>query len=68
MTIVAYVAEALLVISGRRGPRSCEGSMPQYSEMHGQESGSGCVEEQGECWEDREFSEGKLGKGLRFEM
>jgi hypothetical protein len=45
--------------------------MPQYRGLPGPESRSGWV---GECvcvgggGEDREFSEGKLGKGITFEM
>jgi hypothetical protein len=30
-----------LIIIGRRGPRSCEGSMPQYREMPGPGMGVG---------------------------
>jgi hypothetical protein len=41
---------------------------PSIGECQGQEAGSGWVEEQGEGREDREFSEGKLGKGITFEM
>jgi hypothetical protein len=40
--------------------------MPQYRGMPGPGSRSGWVGEQG--GEDREFSEGKLGKGITFEM
>jgi hypothetical protein len=36
--------------------------------MPGPGFGSGWVGEQGEEEEDRGFSEGKLGKGTRFEM
>jgi hypothetical protein len=57
-----------LDISGRRGPWSYEGSMPQYRGMPGPGSGSGWVGEQGEGGGDREFSEKKLGKGITFEM
>jgi hypothetical protein len=42
--------------------------MPQYRGMPGPGSGSGWVGEQGEGGEDREFSKGKLGKGITFEM
>jgi hypothetical protein len=43
--------------------------MPQYREMPGPESGSGCVGEQGAGWgRYRGFSERKLGKGIAFEM
>ena len=57
-----------MVINGSRGPRSCEGSMPQYREMPGPGSGSGWVGEQEEREGYREFSEGKLGKEITFEM
>ena len=57
-----------MVFNGRRGPWSCEGSMPQSRGMPGPGSGSGWVGEQGEGGEDREFSKGKLGKGITFEM
>jgi hypothetical protein len=36
--------------------------------MPGPGSGSGWVGEQGEVGGDRGFSEGKLGKGITFEM
>jgi hypothetical protein len=42
--------------------------MPQYRGMPGPGSGSGWVGEQGERGGDRGFSEGKLGKGITFEM
>ena len=42
--------------------------MPQCRAMPGQGSRSGWVGEQGEGGEDRGFSEGKLGKGMTFEM
>jgi hypothetical protein len=56
------------VISGRRGPWSCEGSMPQYRGMPEPGSLNGLVGDQGEGEWDREFSEGKLGKGITLEM
>jgi hypothetical protein len=62
MASAANVAENGLV-SGRRGPWSWEGSMPQSREMPGQESGSGQVGEQGEEGWDRGFSEGKPQRG-----
>jgi hypothetical protein len=52
----------------RRGPLSCEGSMSQYGGMLGPGSGNGWVGEQRQVGGDRGFSEGKLGKGIRFEM
>jgi hypothetical protein len=59
---------ALLVINGRRGPWSHEGLMPQCRGMPGQESGSGCVDEQGEWEWDRRFLEEKPRKGITFEI
>ena len=41
---------------------------PSIGECQGQEAGSGWVEEQGEGREDREFSEGKLGKGIAYKI
>jgi hypothetical protein len=73
MALAAYVAEDGLVgHQWRRGLWSCEGSMPQCREMPGSGSRSGWVCERG--WGvgggvgDRGFSEGKLGKGITFEM
>jgi hypothetical protein len=42
--------------------------MPQYRGVPGPGSRSGWVGEQEEGGEDRGFSEGKLGKGITFEM
>jgi hypothetical protein len=42
--------------------------MPQYRGMPGPGNGSGWVREQGEGGGDRGISEGKLGKGITFEM
>jgi hypothetical protein len=42
--------------------------MPQYRGIPGPGSRSGWVGEQGETGGDRGFSEGKLGKGMTFEM
>jgi hypothetical protein len=56
------------VINERRGFWSCEGSMPQYRRMPGPGSRSRWVGEQGKWEEDRGFLEGKLGKGIKFEM
>ena len=42
--------------------------MPQFREMPGPESENEGVGEQGEGGGDRGFSEGKLGKGITFEM
>ena len=57
-----------MVTNRRRGPWSYEGSMPQYRRMPGPGSRSGWVGDQGERERDRGFSEGKLGKGITFEM
>jgi hypothetical protein len=54
-----------LVINGRRGPRSFEGSIPQYKGMLGPGMGV-CV--LGSRGSERGFSEGILGKGITFEM
>jgi hypothetical protein len=42
--------------------------MPQYRAMPGPGSRSRWVGKQGEEGGDRGFSEGKLGKGITFEM
>jgi hypothetical protein len=42
--------------------------MPQYRGMPGLERRSRWFGEQGEGGYDRGFSEGKLGKGITFEM
>jgi hypothetical protein len=42
--------------------------MPQYREMPGPGSRNGWVSKQGDLVEDRGFLEGKLGKGMTFEM
>jgi hypothetical protein len=64
-----HIAEnGLVVINGRRGPWSCEGSVPQYRGMPGPGSGSGWVGEQGEGRGNRGFSEQKPGKVITFEM
>jgi hypothetical protein len=69
MAPAAYVPEmAYSDISGRRGPLSYEGSMPQCGGMPGPESRSGWVGEQGEGMEEGIFSEGKPEKGITFEM
>jgi hypothetical protein len=51
----------------RRGPWSFEGSMPQCRGMPGPGMGVGALRSRG-GGEDRGFSEGKLGKGITFEM
>jgi hypothetical protein len=50
MALAAYVAS---VINRRRGPWSCNGSMPHCRGMPGPRRGSGWVGEQGEGGEDR---------------
>jgi hypothetical protein len=59
---------ALSVINGRRGPWFCEGSMPQYRRMPGPGIGVGGLGSRGRVGGDRGFSEGKLEKGITFEM
>ena len=59
---------ALLVINGRRGPWSCEGSMSQCRGIPAPGIESRWVGEQGEWGEEGGFSERKLGKGITFEM
>jgi hypothetical protein len=56
-----------MVIKGRRGPRSCEGSKPQYRGMPGPGMGVGRLGRRGREG-DRGFSAGKLGKGITFEV
>jgi hypothetical protein len=68
LALATYVAEdGLVAINEKRGPWSCEGSMPQYRGMPGPRSGSGSVGEGG-AGRYREFSEGKLGKQITFEI
>jgi hypothetical protein len=57
-------------MSERRVPWSCEGYMPQYRGMPGLGTGVGGLVSMGRGEEDRrrEFSEGKSGKGITFEM
>ena len=50
------------VINGRRGPWSCEGSMPQYRELPGPGKGSGWVDSRGEREGIGVFG-GETGKG-----
>ena len=57
-----------MVISGRRGPWSCEGSMPQNRGMPGPGSRAGRAGEQGERVGGRGFSGRKLGKRITFKM
>jgi hypothetical protein len=57
---------ALSDINRRRGPWSCEGSMPQCREMPEHGNKSGWVDEQGEGEQNREILEGKPGKGITF--
>jgi hypothetical protein len=59
---------AFSVINGKRGPWSCEGSMPQCRGMPGRRGGSGWIGKQGEGVWGRKFSEGKPGKEITFEM
>jgi hypothetical protein len=41
---------------------------PSIGEFLGQEAGVGGLGSRGRCGEDRGYSEGKLGKGMTFEM
>ena len=41
MALAVYVDEDESIIDGRRGPSSCEGSMPQYRGMPGLRMGVG---------------------------
>jgi hypothetical protein len=61
---------ALSGTSGRRGPWYCEGFIPQYRGIPVPGSWSGWIGEQGEGGGSRrrEVLEGKLGKGITFEM
>ena len=69
MALAAYVGEdCLVVINGRRGPWSYEGSMPQYRGMPGPGSRSGWVGKQGSGEGNRGFLEGNLGKRITFGM
>ena len=68
MVLTVYGAEdGLLVIIGRRGPMSCEGSMPKYRGMPGLGMGVCGLSSRGEG-RGRRFLEGKLGKRITFEM
>jgi hypothetical protein len=42
--------------------------MPQYRGLSGPGMGEGGLGSRGKSGRDREFSEGKLGKGIIFEM
>ena len=59
---------ALSGINRRRGPWSCESSIPQCKGMLGSGSKSGWFGEQAEGGGIRGFSEGKPGKRISFEM
>jgi hypothetical protein len=52
----------------KRGPWSCEASMPHYRGIPGTGSGIRRVREQGVGKGGRGFSERKPGKGIKFEM
>ena len=70
MTLAAYVAEDGLV--GHQWEERPLGSVkvlcPSIGECQGQEAGVVGVVSTGEGRGDRGFSEGKLGKGITFEM
>jgi hypothetical protein len=57
-----------LVINGRRGPWSCEGSIPQYRGMPGPGIGVGDLGSRGSRDGIGDFLERKLGKGITFEI
>jgi hypothetical protein len=65
---------ALLDINGRRGPWSCEGSMPQFKEYQSRKAGvNGWVKVQPHRSRGKGngvggFLKGKLGKGITLEM
>jgi hypothetical protein len=64
VALAVYVAEdGLVAIGGRRGPRSCEGSMSEYRGMPGPGMGVGGL---GSRVGVRGFLEGKLGKWITF--
>jgi hypothetical protein len=67
MALAVSVAEDGLVShQWEERPLSCE--CPQYRGMPGPGSGSGWVGEQGQGRRDWGFLEGKLGKGITFEI
>jgi hypothetical protein len=68
MILHMYQRMALWDINERRGPWFYEGLMPQCRGVPGQGSRSGWVGEQGEKRWNEGVSEGKWGKGLKFEM
>ena len=75
MALAVYVGEDGLECSklwppysGKRGPRSCEGSMPQYRGMLRPGMGVGVLGSRGLGAGIWDFSEGKLGKGITFKM
>jgi hypothetical protein len=66
MALAAYEAEDGLV-GHQWEERSCEGYMPQYRGMPGQQAGVGRLVSRGRG-RDRVFLEGKVGKGITFDM
>jgi hypothetical protein len=69
MALAAYIAEdGLDSHQCEERPLVLWRLYAQYRGMRGPESKDGWVGEQGEGGRDRGFSEGKLGKGITFEM
>jgi hypothetical protein len=69
MAPAAYAAEAYSDISGKRGPFSYEGYMPQCGRMPGPESRSGCGEQgepEGEGMGGKVFFRGETRKGVNI--
>jgi hypothetical protein len=52
-----------MAINGRRGPKSCEGSMPQYRGMPGLGMGVGGLGSSGRREEIRDFRRGNQKRG-----
>jgi hypothetical protein len=64
---MAYLAEYGLVSHGE-ALNPVKVIFPSVRECQGQEAGVGGLGSRGKRGEDRGFSEGKLGKGITFEM
>ena len=69
MGLAAYVAEDGLVgHQWEERPLVLQRSYAQYRDMPGPGSRSGWVDKKGEWRGNMGYSEGKLGKGITFEM
>jgi hypothetical protein len=55
---VFVVEDGLVSINGRKGPWSCEGSMPQYRGMPGPGTGVGGLGSRGRGVEEGDFQRG----------